>query len=153
VEPDRLKWAFTNVDEKVELSIAEPRFTMSVLVLFAASGVLLAAIGLFGVMSYTLGSRTREIGVRITLGATRRNIVNLFVRDALGQAALGTGIGLAGAEGVAGLTRMSFYGVHDFDATTLILAAASMLLAAVAACVGPLVRATGVDPVVAIRAE
>jgi putative ABC transport system permease protein len=96
---------------------------------------------------------TREIGVRITLGATRQNIAGLFVRDAMGQAALGTGIGLAGALGVARFIRMSFYGVQSFDTITFILAAASMLLASLAACAGPLVRATRVDPAVAIRAE
>jgi len=153
VHPDPLTWRVTDMNAEVEQSLAEPRFTMFVLVLFAASGVLLAAIGLFGVMSYTLGMRTREIGVRITLGATRRNIAGLFVRDAMGQAALGTGIGLAGALGVARLIRMSFYGVQSFDTMTLVVAAGSMLLACLAACAGPLFRATRVDPVVAIRAE
>jgi hypothetical protein len=153
VQPDPLTWHVTDVDADIEQSIAEPRFTMFVLVLFAASGVLLAAIGLFGVMSYTLGMRTREIGVRITLGATRQNIAGLFVRDALSQAVFGTAIGLAGAAAATRVTQMSFYGVHGFDTTTFILAAASMLLASLAACAGPLFRATRVDPVVAIRAE
>jgi putative ABC transport system permease protein len=153
VQPDPLTWRVTDVDAKIEQSIAEPRFTMAVLVLFAVSGVLLAAMGMFGAMSYSLGMRTREIGVRITLGATRRNITGLFVRDALGQAALGTGIGLAGTLGVARLIRMSFYGVESFDTITFILAAASILLASLAACAGPLFRATRVDPVVALRAE
>jgi hypothetical protein len=153
VQPDQRTWYVNDVDEKVEQSIAEPRFTMSVLVLFAMSGVLLAAIGLFGVMSYSLGLRTREIGVRITLGATRRHIAGLFVRDAVGQAALGTAIGLAGAAGLTRLIGMSFYGVHGFDTITFALAAASMLLASLTACAAPLFRATRVDPAVAIRAE
>jgi len=153
VQPDPLTWRVLNVDEQVDQSMAEPRFTMTVLVVFAASGVLLAAIGLFGVLSYSLGLRTREIGVRITLGATRRNIAGLFVRDAVGQAALGTGIGLAGALGVQRLTQMSVYGVERLDPITFILAAGSILLASLAACTGPLLRATRVDPVVAIRAE
>lgn len=153
VKPDPLQWVLRNVGERVEQSMAEPRFTMTVLVVFAMSGLVLAAIGLFGVLSYTLGVRTREIGVRITLGATRRNIAGLFVRDALGQAALGTGMGLAGAAGVARLTQMSFYGVHSFDTITFILTAAAMLLVSLAACAGPLFRATRVDPAVAIRAE
>jgi ABC-type antimicrobial peptide transport system permease subunit len=153
VQPDPLTWRVIDVDAKVEQTIAEPRFAMSVLVLFAASGVLLAAVGLFGVVSYSLGVRTREIGVRMTLGATRRNIAGLFVRDALGQAVLGTAIGLAGAAGITRLTQMSFYGVQSFDTITFIVAAAAMLLASLAACAGPLFRATRVDPVVAIRAE
>ena len=153
MQPDPLTWRVIDVDDKVEQTIAEPWFAMSVLVLFAASGVLLAAVGLFGVVSYSLGVRTREIGVRMTLGATRRNIAGLFVRDALGQAALGTAIGLAGAAGLTRLTQMSFYGVQRFDTITFVVAAASMLLASLAACAGPLFRATKVDPVVAIRAE
>jgi len=153
VQPDPLTWRVASVDEQVEQSIAEPRFTMAVLVLFAASGVLLAAIGLFGVVSYSLGVRTREIGVRLTLGATRRNIAGLFVRDALGQAALGTGIGLAGVAGLTRIIGMSFYGVHGLDTITFLLAAASILLASLAACAGPVFRATRVDPAVTIRAE
>jgi ABC-type antimicrobial peptide transport system permease subunit len=133
--------------------MAEPRFTMSVLVLFGASGVLLAAIGLFGVMSYTFGLRRREIGVRITLGATRRDIAGLFIRGALGQAALGTTIGLAGAAGVQRLFQMSFYGVESIDTITFIVAALAMVLASLAACAGPLYRAVRVDPAVAIRTE
>jgi len=152
-QPDRLRSRVVDVHDKVEQSIAEPRFTMAVLLLFALSGVLLAAIGLFGVMSYSLGARTREIGVRITLGATRRNIAGLFVRDALGQAALGTGIGLLGVTSLTRIIGTSFYGVRSFDTVTLIVAAASMLLASLAACAGPLFHATRVDPVVAIRAE
>ena len=153
VQSDPLTWRVTSVDDEVEQSIAEPRFTMTVLALFAASGVLLAAIGLFGVQSYALGLRTREIGVRITLGATRRHIAGLFVRDAMGQAALGIGIGLAGAVAVERLFQMSFYGVKSIDTLTFILAAVSMLLASLAACAGPLFRATRVDPAVAMRAE
>jgi len=153
VQPNPLKWRLGSVNDKIEQSIAEPRFTMSVLVLFAASGVLLAAIGLFGVLSYSLGLRTREIGVRMTLGATRANIAGLFVRDALGQAVFGTAIGLVGIAVLTRLIRMSFYGVQSLDTITFVLAAASMLLASLAACAGPLFRATRIDPVVAIRAE
>lgn len=153
VRPDPLTWRVTNVGEQVERSMAEPRFTMSVLVLFAGSGVLLAAVGLFGVLAYSLGLRTREIGVRITLGATRRNIAGLFVRDAMGQATLGIGIGLAGAAGVERLFQMSFYGGERIDTITFILAGASMLLASLVACAGPLFRAARIDPAIAIRAE
>jgi predicted permease len=153
VQPDPLTWRVIDVNGSVEQTIAEPRFTMTILVLFAASGVVLAAIGLFGVVSYTLGARTREIGVRITLGATRRNIAGLFVRDALGQAALGTAIGLAGAAALTRLTQVSFYGVASLDTTTFIVAAGAMLMVSMGACAGPLIRATRVDPVVAIRAD
>lgn len=153
VQPGPLTWQVSDLHEEVKQSMAEPRFTMTVLVVFAASGVLLAAIGLFGVLSYTLALRTREIGVRITLGATRRNIAGLFVRDAMSQAALGAAIGLAGAVAVERLTQMSFYGVAGFDMMTGIVAVMSILVASVAASVGPLFRAMKVDPAVAIRPD
>jgi putative ABC transport system permease protein len=153
VQPDPLEWGVRNVNEEVEQSTAEPRFTMAVLLLFALCGVLLAAIGLFGVVSYTLSQRTREIGVRITLGATRRDIVGLLLRDALREVALGTGIGLVGALGVTRFTQTLVYGVHGFEPITFILAAVAVLLASSVACAGPLFRATRVDPTVAIRGE
>jgi putative ABC transport system permease protein len=153
LQPDPLKWAVVDVTEQVEQSMAEPQFTMAVLLLFALCGVLLAAIGLFGVVSYTLSQRTREIGVRMTLGATRRDIVGLLLPDALGQVALGTGLGLVGALGVTRFARTMVYGVHGFDTITFILAAVSVLLASSVACAGPLFRATRVDPTVAIRGE
>jgi ABC-type antimicrobial peptide transport system permease subunit len=105
------------------------------------------------VLSYSLGVRTREIGVRITLGATRRNIAGLFVRDALGHAALGTGIGLVAVGGLTRLISVSFYSVESFGASTYVVAGMSMLLASLAASAGPLIRAMRVDPAVAIRAE
>jgi ABC-type antimicrobial peptide transport system permease subunit len=77
----------------------------------------------------------------------------LFVPDAVGQAALGTAIGLAGAAGVTRLIRTSVYGVHGFDTSTFVLAAASMLLASLVASAGPLLSATTVDPAVALRVE
>lgn len=153
VQPDPLTWRVTNIAEKVEQSTAEPRFTMSVLVLFAASGVVLAAVGLFGVLSYTLGLRTREIGVRLTLGATRGSIAALFARDAVSQTALGMVLGLAGVVGLTRLIGTSVYGVHGFDTLTFVLAAASTLFASAAACAAPLFRATQVDPIVAMRSE
>jgi putative ABC transport system permease protein len=153
VQPDPLKWYVRDVNEQVEQSTAEPRFMMAVLLLFALCGVLLAGIGLFGVVSYALSQRTREIGVRVTLGATRRHIVGLLLRDALGEVALGAGIGLVGALGATRLTRTMVYGVHGFDPITFILAAVAVLLASSVACAGPLFRATRVDPTVAIRGE
>jgi ABC-type antimicrobial peptide transport system permease subunit len=153
VQADPLTWRVTNLADKVEQSMAEPRFTMSVLVLFAASAVVLAAVGLFGVLSYTLGLRTREIGVRLTLGASRRSIAALFMRDAVGQTALGMALGLAGMVGLMRLVGTSIYGVHGFDTITCVLAAASTLFASATACAAPLFRATRIDPIVALRAE
>jgi predicted permease len=153
VQPDPLMWGVRDVNEQVEQSTAQQRFMMAVLLLFASCGVLLAAIGLFGVVSYAVSQRTREIGVRMAFGATRRDIAGLLLRGALGEVALGLGIGLVGALGVTRLTQTMVYGVHGFDTITFILAAVSVLLASLAACAEPLFRATRVDPVVAIRGE
>jgi hypothetical protein len=89
----------------------------------------------------------------MAFGATRRDIAGLLLRGALGEVALGMGIGLVGAAGVTRLARTMVYGVHGFDTITFILAAVSVLLASLAACVEPLFRATRVDPTVAIRGE
>jgi putative ABC transport system permease protein len=89
----------------------------------------------------------------VTLGATRRDIVGLLLRDALGAVALGTGIGLVGAVGVTRFAQTMVYGVHSFDPMTFALAAVAVLLASSVACAGPLLRATRVDPTVAIRGE
>jgi predicted permease len=153
VQPDPLRWHLRDVNERVEQSTAQQRFMMAVLLLFASCGVLLAAIGLFGVVSYAVSQRTREIGVRMTLGATRRDIMRLLLRDALGEVALGMGIGLVGALAVTRLARTMVYGVHGFDTITFILAAVLLLLASLAACAEPLFRATRLDPTVAIRGE
>lgn len=107
----------------------------------------------FFASSYTLGLRTREIGVRITLGATRRDIAGLVVHDALAQAALGTAIGLTGGALLTRVVQTSLYGVRSFDATTIALTALGMLLVSLAACARPLLRATRIDPVVAMRVE
>jgi ABC-type antimicrobial peptide transport system permease subunit len=89
----------------------------------------------------------------MTLGATRRDIMRLLLRDALGEVALGMGIGLVGALAVTRLARTMVYGVHGFDTITFILAAVLLLLASLAACAEPLFRATRLDPTVAIRGE
>jgi putative ABC transport system permease protein len=153
VQPDPLRWRVLDVNERVEQSTAQQRFVMAVLLLFAWCGVLLAAIGLFGVVSYAVSQRTREIGVRMTLGATRGDIVGLLLRGAMGEVALGMGVGLVGAVVVTRLARTMVYGVHGIDAITFILAAVSVLLASMVACAEPLFRATRVDPAVAIRGE
>lgn len=153
VQADALQWRVLSVNARIEQSTAEPRFAMVVLVLFAGSGVLLAAVGLFGVLSYSVGVRTREIGIRVSLGAPRRSIAGLVLRDAIGQAVLGTALGLTGAAVAGWLTRVSFYGVEGSDATTFAVAAAAMLLVSLVACISPLFRAMRVDPAVALRSE
>ena len=141
------------MDDLVAQSVSSQKFTMMLLAGFAAVAVLLAAIGLFGVMSYSVVQRAREIGVRMALGARRVDIFNLIVREGM----LLTGIGLvAGLFAAIGMTRLLaglLFGISPTDLSTF--AAVSVLLAAVAfvACWWPAHRASSVDPMLALRAE
>lgn len=143
----------TNVRESIDASLAEPQFIMRILATFAALGVVLAAIGLFGVISYTVGQRTREIGVRMTLGATRASIARLVVGDGLRLAMIGVALGLVGAAAATRLIQSLLYGVSRLDPLSFGTGAILLLGIAVVACAVPMWRATAVDPVIAVRAE
>lgn len=151
--PSWSKPSIENVRETLDESMAGPRFTMRVLVVFAALGVLLAAIGLFGVISYNVGQRTREIGVRMTLGATRGSIARLVVGDGVRLALLGIAVGLLGAVAATRLIQNLLYGVPRLDPFAFGLGATLLLVVSAAACVVPMLRATGVDPAIAVRSE
>jgi ABC-type antimicrobial peptide transport system permease subunit len=143
----------TNVQQRLDQSIADPQFVMLILAIFAALGVVLASVGLFGVISYTVGQRTREIGIRMTLGATRAVIAGLVVGDGLRLAAVGIVLGLAGATAATRLIQSMLYGVSRLDAISFVLAATSVLIMSLCACALPMMRATGVDAAITLRAE
>lgn len=145
--------AIENVHEKLDRSMAEPRFTMRVLATFALLGVLLSAVGLFGVVSYNVGQRTREIGVRMTLGATPASIARLVVGDGIRLTIFGTVVGLLGAVVATRLIRGLLFGVSPLDPFAFGLGALLLLVISVVACAAPMIRATGVDPAIAVRSE
>jgi len=120
---------------------------------FGILAIVLAAIGIYGVMSYVVASRTREIGVRIALGAARRDVLMLIIGQGMTLALIGLGIGLLIAFGVAQLVAKLLFGVSPFDPITF--AGVSLLLGVVAmlACYIPARRAVKVDPLVALRYE
>jgi putative ABC transport system permease protein len=124
-----------------------------VLAAFAAGTLLLAAIGLYGVLAFGVSQRTREIGVRLALGAARAEVIRLVVTDGMKLAAVGLVIGAAGAMAAAGLLRALLFETSTHDPSTFALV--PLLLAGVAliACYLPARRASRVDPVVALRAE
>jgi putative ABC transport system permease protein len=153
VQPPRSQIEVTNVRDAIDETMAEPRFTMRILVVFALLGVLLAAIGLFGVISYSVGQRTREIGVRMTLGATRGSIARLVVGDGIRLALLGIGVGLLGAVAATRLIQKLLYGVSPLDPFSFGVGATLLLTVGIIACVVPMLRATGVDPAIAVRVE
>jgi predicted permease len=150
---DQPMYGVRTMEEIVSRSLAERRFAMLMLIIFAATALLLAAVGIYGVMSYAVTRRTHEIGIRATLGATRGEIVRLVLRQGMKLAGIGLAGGLAAALGVTRFLSGLLYGVHPADPLTL--AAVALLLGGVAAlaCYVPARRATAVDPVIALRCE
>jgi predicted permease len=143
----------TNVEQELSDSIAEPRFSMRVLASFAVLAVVLAATGLYGVISYTVARRTREIGIRMTLGATPPAIARLIVADGLRLSVAGVGLGLLGAVAATRVIQTTLYGVQRGDLWSFAIGAVALLGISAAACLVPTIRATSVDPAVAVRAE
>jgi len=141
------------LEELVGRSTSDRRFTMGLFVAFAALAVLLAAIGLYGVVSYGVSQRTAEIGVRIALGATRADVSRLVVMQGLKPACAGVAIGLVGAAAAAQLLRTLLFGVVPTDPLTFALVPAALLAVAAVACYLPALRAARLDPTVALRTE
>ncbi len=137
--------------QRVEGSLARRRFVMLLLTLFAGIAVVLASIGIGGVMAYLVAQGTRELGIRLALGATPGSLVALVVRQAVTVAALGAGVGLAGAFALSGTVRHLLFGVGATDPWTFALMTAIPLLIAVLASALPARRASRVDPLVSLR--
>ncbi len=139
--------------ETVSRSVAERRFTMLVLGLLAAVALMLAAIGVHGVLSYTVTQRTREIGIRMALGAQPSGVLRLVVSQGMALALAGAALGLIAAFALTRSMATLLYGVTTTDPVTFILVPAGLALVALAASYFPARKATRVDPVAALRAE
>jgi putative ABC transport system permease protein len=142
-----------SVEGYVARTIAKPRFTMTLLTTFTFLGLMLAAVGLYGVMAYSVAQRTREIGIRMALGATQQTIANSVVRRGVSLALFGAVIGLGGAFYGTRLISRLLYGVAPLDFVSFATGAVVLILTAVLACVVPTRRALAVDPIRAIRAD
>jgi putative ABC transport system permease protein len=134
-------------------SLARRQFTLELLGAFAALALVLASIGMYGVMAQAVTSRTREFGIRMAIGAQRIDIVRLVLRQGLVLAAAGLGAGLTGARLLAPLLSRWLFGVAPTDALTFLIVPVIVAAAILAACAVPARRATRVDPIVAVRAE
>jgi putative ABC transport system permease protein len=141
------------MSELVADSIGAPRFFALLTGVFAVLALALAAVGIYGVMAYAVALRTPEIGVRMALGAGRRDVFALIVGDGLRLAAIGTGIGLVASALMSLSIRSLLFGVTPADPLTFAAMTALLLIAAAVACIVPAHRAAGVDPMVALRAE
>jgi putative ABC transport system permease protein len=121
--------------------------------MFTGLALVLAAVGLYGVMAYAVAQRTREIGIRIALGATRRNIARAVVSQGLVLAAAGAVVGLVAAGWATKLIEKMLYGVKSGDPVSFGVGALLLLGTATLACVVPMRRATRIDPLIAMRTE
>jgi putative ABC transport system permease protein len=133
--------------------VTEPRFRTWLIGIFAALALVLAAVGIYGVMSYSVNQRTNEMGIRVTLGAQPNDVFRIVVGEGLRLALIGVGVGLIGALAATRVLRTFLYGVSAIDPVTFAVTAALLTLVAVAACYFPARRATRVDPMVALRYE
>ena len=136
-----------------ERALLQERLTAMFSTFFGALALLLAAVGVYGLMSYAVAQRQREIGIRVALGAEARRVMAEILRDGLKVAAAGAAVGLAGALAAVQLVRSLLFGVTPYDPATLALAPLSLIVVAALAALVPALRAASVDPVVALRAE
>jgi ABC-type antimicrobial peptide transport system permease subunit len=133
--------------------VAQPRFSASVLGGFAALALLLAAIGLYGVLSYGVSQRRREMGIRAAMGASRSQLIRLVLREGLIVVSLGLVIGLGAAAGLARFIETLLFGITPLDVWAYAAAPIILFLVAMVACAIPARRAASVDPAEALRCE
>jgi putative ABC transport system permease protein len=143
----------TTMSQLISQSVAEPRFNALLVGAFALLAVVLASLGIYGVVAYAATRRTREIGVRIALGAGKADVFRLLLGQGLALTALGVGLGLVGALAASRVMSSMVYGVTTTDPLTFAAVAALLALVALAAAYLPARRATRVDPLVALRNE
>ncbi len=140
-----------SLTETVSASLAQRRFSMEMVGLFALTSLLLATLGIYGVISFLVSERTHEIGIRLALGAARTSILNLILRQGLRLALTGAVVGLLAALIVSRFIATLLYGVRPADPLTFAAVAIRFLFVALLACYLPARRATKVDPMVALR--
>ena len=141
------------MDQLVAQSVAQPRLNLSLLVAFAAVVLLLAAVGVYGVMAYIVTQRTQEFGIRMTLGATSTDVLKQVFREGGKLAALGVVLGVISAAAVTRLMSSLLFGVKPYDPATFGAAAVVLALTALLACYIPARRATRIEPLTALLHE
>ncbi len=142
-----------SMDDVFSDSVSRPRFLAQLLGVFASVALMLAAIGTYGVLAYTVAERRREIGIRMALGAMAQGVVGMVLREGMSLAVVGVAVGVAGALALTRVASTLLFGVKAADPLTFIAVAGFMLVVALLACAVPARRATRVDPLVALRQD
>jgi len=153
IDPNQPLVNVRTMEQNMSTSVAQPRFRTWLIGIFAALALLLAAVGIYGVMSYIVTQRTSEIGIRVTLGAQPTDVFRSIVGEGARIALLGVAAGLITALALTRLLRSFLYGISASDPVTFIAVAFVLTLVSIAACYFPARRATRVDPIVALRYE
>jgi ABC-type antimicrobial peptide transport system permease subunit len=153
IDHDAPVYDVSTMENRLYRSLARQRFSTATLVALAGFAMILAAVGVYGVLSYMVAQGARDIGVRMALGAQERSILRLVVRHGMGLTLVGIGVGLAGAIGLTRVMASLLYGVSATDLLTFCGVAAVLGLVALSACYIPARRAMRIDPMAALRCE
>jgi ABC-type antimicrobial peptide transport system permease subunit len=142
-----------SMDELIFEAGARRRFQTFLLSIFAAIALMLALVGIYGLMTYSVKQRTPELGIRMTLGASRVQVLGMVLRQGIGLTAIGVAVGIGGALALTRVLEASLYGVKATDPVTFYLVPILILLVSAAACLVPAWKATRIDPAIALRYE
>jgi putative ABC transport system permease protein len=153
IDPEQPIYNATTLDQTLSDSVAPRRFNMLMLGIFAGIAVALSTVGIYGVMAFSVTQRTREIGIRMALGAERRDVLRLMARQALGVTLAGVVFGVGGAWALTRFLTSFLYGTQPTDLATFVVVPLSLVGVSLLACYIPARRATKVDPNVALRYE
>jgi ABC-type antimicrobial peptide transport system permease subunit len=153
VEPNLTAASLRTMDDLVSESVSQPRFNATLLSIFAGLALVLASVGIYGVVSYSVAQRTREIGIRMALGAKPGDVLRLVLTKGMALVMAGMIIGLVGAFLLTRVLESMLFGVTTTDPATYIAVTLVLAFVALIACYTPARRATKVDPMVALRYE
>jgi ABC-type antimicrobial peptide transport system permease subunit len=151
IDPEMPLYDTFTMTERIERSLNPRRAPMLLSLGFGLVALLLASIGIYGVLAYQVGQRTREIGIRMALGSDTSGILRLVLREGVVLVVAGLAAGIAGAAALRGFIGSQLYGVGPFDSGVMLLVTSVLAVASCAACVAPARRAARVDPVIALQ--